>query len=111
MLLLGGAVLDEAELDVTTEVRAEVLDDVVTEVPVDDVVVDEEDEGVVDVVRLVGVEEVVEVPVDDEDEVDALVEEDRLDDVETAVSGRAPRSSASRSGCATGVWTSVPREK
>jgi hypothetical protein len=104
-------VLDEAELDVTTEVRAEVLDDVVTEVPVDDVVADEEVEGVVDVVRLVGVEEVVEVPVDDEDEVDALVEEERLDEVETAVSGRAPRSSASRSGCATGVWTSVPWEK
>jgi hypothetical protein len=111
LLLPDGTVLDEGELDVTAELRAEVLEDVVTEVVVDEVMVNEDVEVVEDVVRLVELEEVVEEPVDVDDEVDALAEEDILDEVETAVSGRAPRSNARRRGWATGVWTFVPREK
>lgn len=126
--LLVGAAVAEAELEVATEVTADVLDNVVTETVADDVVVvdvvDKEDvvgvvdavsvvdvEDVVDVVRLVVAEEVVEEVVDGDEEVDAPTEEDELDVEGTAVSGRAPRTSARSWECATGVWTFVPREK
>ncbi len=115
--VVAEVIVDEVELDEDVGVVEDVvelvgLEDVVEEpADVDDIVGDEDIEVVVEVVRLVGVEEVVEEPVDDEDDVDAVAEEDVPDEVETAVSGRAPRINARRRGWATGVWTFVPREK
>jgi len=119
-------VVGEATVEVKPEEDVEVVEDVlelvglevVVEEPadVDDVVADEDIEVVEDVVRLVRVEDVVEDSVD-VDEVAVLAEEEvvdaveMVDAVETAVSGRAPRSNARRRGWATGVWTVVPREK
>jgi len=113
-------VVGEATVEVKPEEDVEVVEDVlelvglevVVEEPadVDDVVADEDIEVVEDVVRLVRVEDVVEDSVD-VDEVAVLAEEEVVDAVETAVSGRAPRSNARRRGWATGVWTVVPREK
>ena len=112
-------VVGEATVEVKPEEDVEVVEDVlelvglevVVEEPadVDDVVADEDIEVVEDVVRLVRVEDVVEDSVDVE--VAVLAEEEVVDAVETAVSGRAPRSNARRRGWATGVWTFVPREK